>query len=76
MERIGRATVYAPRHLAAKWAGLRTFATDKTPVVGWDGAVEGFFWLAGQGGYGIQTSYAMAEAAAGLIVEGLSLIHI
>ena len=38
-----------------KWAGLRSFVADKNLVVGYDPAVEGFFWLAGQGGYGIQT---------------------
>jgi len=46
---------------------LRTFASDKTPVVGFDGTVENFFWLAGQGGYGIQTAPAMARLAAALI---------
>jgi len=49
------------------WAGLRTFAPDKTPVVGFDGAVENFFWLAGQGGYGIQTAPSMARLAAALV---------
>ncbi len=53
-----------PQH---RWAGLRTFAPDKTPVVGFDGAVENFFWLAGQGGYGIQTAPAMSRLAAALI---------
>lgn len=47
------------------WAGLRTFAPDRTPVVGFDG--DGFFWLAGQGGYGIQTAPAMSALAAALI---------
>jgi len=66
MERIGRATVYAPRHLAAKWAGLRTFAPDKTIVAGFDARAEGFFWLAGHGGYGIQTAPAMGRVVAAL----------
>jgi D-arginine dehydrogenase len=39
-------------------------------VAGFDPDAEGFFWLAGQGGYGIQTSPALARAAAGLITEG------
>ena len=47
------------------WAGLRTFAPDRTPVVGF--AEDGFFWLAGQGGYGIQTAPAMSALAAALI---------
>ncbi len=43
---------------------------DKTPVVGLDDEAEGLFWLAGQGGYGIQTAPAMARAAAALIDTG------
>ncbi len=58
------------RRIVHKWAGLRSFAADKTPVVGMDDEAEGFFWLAGQGGYGIQTAPAMARAAAALIVSG------
>lgn len=49
------------------WAGLRTFAPDRTPVAGFDPAAEGFFWLAGQGGYGIQTSPALSALAAALV---------
>lgn len=66
MDRIGRATIYAPRHLAAKWAGLRTFAPDKMIVAGFDVRAEGFFWLAGHGGYGIQTAPAMGRVVAAL----------
>lgn len=59
-------------HLEASWAGLRTFAPDRTPVVGFDPGVEGFFWLAGQGGYGIQTAPAMSKvASAALLGEPL-----
>lgn len=46
------------------WTGLRTEAPDGMPVVGFDDAVPGFFWLAGQGGYGFQTSSGIAELAA------------
>jgi len=53
-----------PQH---RWAGLRTFAPDKTPLVGFDGTVENFICLAGQGGYGIQTAPAMSRLAAALI---------
>ncbi|MEK1885973.1 MAG: FAD-dependent oxidoreductase, partial [Phyllobacterium sp.] len=49
------------------WAGLRTFAPDRTPVAGFDADVDGFFWLAGQGGYGIQTAPALSALAAALI---------
>ncbi len=50
-----------------KWAGLRTFARDDTPVVGFDPRAAGFFWLAGQGGYGIQTAPAMGRLSAALV---------
>jgi len=49
------------------WTGLRTSPSDGLPVLGFDADVPGFFWLAGQGGYGIQTSAAMAEFAVGVI---------
>lgn len=49
-----------------KWAGLRTFSLDKSPVVGFDKKIENFFWLAGQGGYGIQMAPALAKIAATL----------
>ncbi|MDZ7588920.1 MAG: FAD-binding oxidoreductase [Parasphingorhabdus sp.] len=47
-----------------KWAGLRTFAPDRLPVIGWDGTCGGFFWFAGQGGFGIQTAPAAAMLGA------------
>ena len=47
----------------SSWAGLRTFAKDRTPVAGFDPEARGFYWLAGQGGYGIQTAPALAELA-------------
>ncbi|MFI2565867.1 NAD(P)/FAD-dependent oxidoreductase [Paenarthrobacter sp. NPDC018779] len=50
------------------WTGLRTEAADGVPVVGFDAEAPGFFWLAGQGGYGFQTSSAIAELAAALIL--------
>lgn len=52
-----------------KWAGLRTFAPDRLPVFGWDVAVPGFFWCAGQGGFGIQTAPAAAALCAALILD-------
>jgi D-arginine dehydrogenase len=55
------------RRIQRSWAGLRTFAPDRTPVVGFDPRAEGFFWLAGQGGYGFQTAPALAEIAASLV---------
>jgi D-arginine dehydrogenase len=50
------------------WAGLRTFAPDRVPVVGWARDGEGFLWLAGQGGYGLQTAPAMAQLAASIVL--------
>lgn len=60
----------APRSLRRTWAGLRTFAPDRVPVVGEDLGVAGFFWLAGQGGCGIETSPAVGQIAADLIIDG------
>ena len=59
-----------PRSIQRKWAGLRTFAPDGVAVVGEDPLVKGFFWLAGQAGYGIETSPAIGQIAADLIVRG------
>lgn len=70
IERIEHATTLEIRHVKRTWAGLRTFAPDRGPVNGFDPDAEGFFWLAGQGGFGIMTAPAMARAAAGLIVDG------
>jgi D-arginine dehydrogenase len=71
IDRIARATTFEVTRVQSKWAGLRTFAPDRTPVVGMDESAPGFFWLAGQGGYGIQTAPALARAAARLLVEGV-----
>ena len=70
VDRIVTATTLEIRRLAHTWAGLRTFAPDGVPVAGFDGAGEGFFWLAGQGGYGIKTSPALSRLAAAAIGSG------
>jgi D-arginine dehydrogenase len=70
IDRLMRATTLEVTRVERKWAGLRSFVADKTPVNGFDPLADGFFWLAGQGGYGIQTAEGMAKTAAGLIVEG------
>ena len=67
IEAINRATTLDVRSIRSAWAGLRTFAPDRVPVVGFDPGAEGFFWCAGQGGTGIQTSPAMAALTADLI---------
>ncbi len=72
VDRIERAFDLSIRQIERRWAGLRSFVADKSPVAGWDASCEGFFWLAGQGGYGIQSSPGLAESAAALIRgEGL-----
>ncbi len=67
---VEQATTIPMRAVAHRWAGLRTFAPDKAPVVGFSAGAQGFFWLAGQGGFGIQTAPALGSLAAGLIVDG------
>jgi D-arginine dehydrogenase len=69
IERINDATTLELRHVRRAWAGLRSFVADRTPVVGLDPDAPGFCWLAGQGGYGIQTAPAMARATAGLLAD-------
>jgi D-arginine dehydrogenase len=49
---------------------MRTFAKDRTPVVGLDPRIDGFLWLAGQGGYGIQIAPALASIAASIGLGG------
>lgn len=66
IDRITQAARLEVRTVDSKWAGLRSFVTDKSPVVGFDRDAEGFFWLAAQGGYGIQTSPALGRTAAAL----------
>jgi D-arginine dehydrogenase len=71
LERLGRlAPRLVPRTLGRRWAGLRTFAPDRVPVVGPDPLLPGFFWLAGQGGCGIETSPAVGRIAADLLETG------
>jgi len=64
------APAIAPRHIMNKWAGLRTIAADRAPVVGEDPEVKGFFWLAGQAGHGINTSPALGRTAAEILTQG------
>jgi D-arginine dehydrogenase len=69
VDRVTAAADMEIRRIRRSWAGLRTFASDRSPVVGFDPAVDGFFWLAGQGGYGVQTAPALARVAAALACE-------
>jgi len=67
IDRIQTAFDIEVRRVENKWAGLRSFVADKSPVAGYDSDRPGFFWLAGQGGYGIQSSPGLSRAAAALI---------
>ena len=67
IDRFERMTTMRVTRVERSWAGLRTFAPDRTPVVGFAPDAPGFFWLAGQGGYGIQTSPALSRLTADLI---------
>ena len=69
IEEMTTLQIRRPEHT---WAGLRTFAPDGELINGFDPQAAGFYWLAAQGGYGIQTSAAMGQAAAEL-VRGLPL---
>jgi D-arginine dehydrogenase len=66
VDRVQAALDIEVRRINHRWAGLRTFAKDRVPVLGFDPDIEGLFWLAGQGGYGIQTAPAMGRTAAAL----------
>jgi D-arginine dehydrogenase len=68
VERVEAVTTLQITRPKARWAGLRTFAPDRTPVAGFSDEGSGFFWLAGQGGYGIQTAPALSRTAAALIL--------
>jgi D-arginine dehydrogenase len=65
--RMEERTTVKVGHIHSRWAGLRTFAPDRHPVAGFAPGAEGFFWLAGQGGFGLQTSPAMAGIVASFI---------
>lgn len=60
VDALAEATTLQVRGVGRAWAGLRTFAPDRTPVVGLDPDEPGFCWAAGQGGYGIKTAPAVA----------------
>jgi D-arginine dehydrogenase len=63
-------------YLAGSWGGLRSFAPDGNPVCGFAGEADGFFWLIGQGGYGIQSAPALSELAAAMVRQQAMPAHI
>lgn len=67
--RVEESTSLTVGRVSTRWAGLRSFVADKVPTAGFAPDAPGFFWLAGQGGYGLQTSPAMAIAAEALMFD-------
>ena len=70
IDHFEQATGSQVRRVSHTWAGLRTFSPDRTPVAGFDPDADGFFWLVGQGGYGIQTAVALGQVTASLCTSG------
>ena len=68
IDRMEQAVAWRVAAVERSWAGLRTFAPDRRPVYGFSRDAPGFFWCAGQGGFGIQTAPAAAELAAALLL--------
>jgi D-arginine dehydrogenase len=69
IDRINEATTLGIRSVNSQWTGLRTFAPDREMVIGEEPDAPGFFWLAGQGGTGIQTSPACGALVASLVTH-------
>ena len=72
IERVQEAADIPVQRVVRSWAGLRSFVADRSPVIGYDDTAANFFWLAGQGGYGVQTAPAAARAA-GALARGREL---
>lgn len=70
IDRMQRVVDWRIEAVERRWAGLRSFAPDRLPVYGWDPRVDGLFWCAGQGGFGIQTAPAGAALCAALLGRG------
>jgi D-arginine dehydrogenase len=68
IDRLEQAVDWRVERVERSWAGLRSFAPDRLPVYGFDNAVAGFFWCAGQGGFGIQTAPAASLVGASLLL--------
>ncbi|MHA3791002.1 FAD-dependent oxidoreductase [Sphingomonas sp. YL-JM2C] len=68
IDRLERTVDWRVLRVERAWAGLRSFAPDRAPVYGFDDRAEGFFWFAGQGGFGIQTAPAAAMIGAALLL--------
>ncbi|KRB82342.1 hypothetical protein ASE00_09715 [Sphingomonas sp. Root710] len=80
-DRLEQVSSIQVRRIKSKWAGLRSFVRDRSPVAGFDPDIPDFFWLAAQGGYGIQTAPALSSLAAKMVLrlpvrEELEAMHI
>lgn len=69
IDRLQQVVDWKIKRVEHKWAGLRSFSPDRLPVIGRDADNPHFFWLAGQGGFGIQTAPAAAQLAASMLIE-------
>lgn len=69
IDRLEQVVDWKIERVERSWAGLRSFAPDRLPVYGFDNHVPGFFWCAGQGGFGIQTAPAASLVAASLLLD-------
>ena len=69
IDRFQKVTDWTIEAVERRWAGLRSFSPDRLPVYGPDPEVEGFFWFAGQGGFGIQTAPAAARLASQIVLD-------
>lgn len=65
--RFGEMVDFEVKRLISSWGGLRTFAPDRVPVIGFDPRTEGFFWLAGQGGSGMMSAKGQGALARALV---------
>ncbi|WP_294234930.1 FAD-binding oxidoreductase [uncultured Sphingomonas sp.] len=75
IDRLEKVVDWRVEAVERRWAGLRSFAPDRAPVYGFDAKVPGFFWCAGQGGFGIQTAPAAAAMAAALLLGEGDMPH-
>ncbi len=76
IDRVSQISNLEVRKVNHSWAGLRSFAPDKTFVAGFDPNTSGFFWFAGHGGYGVQTAPALSDIACSLITGSCNLISV
>jgi len=70
VDRFQEMTEIKVTRMAQTWAGLRTFLPDQIPAAGFDARADGFFWLVGQGGFGMQTAPTLSEVAARILSGG------